>query len=67
MDLSRQRSKADRRVLEIGLSKKSLMQLEKSMEKICPIFEALDNGELLEYRMLTAKLAGRENSPGNCT
>jgi DNA-binding MarR family transcriptional regulator len=63
--LSRKRSKADRRVLEIALSKKSLKQLEKSMKKICPIFEVLDNKELLEYCMLTAKLAGKENDFDN--
>jgi DNA-binding MarR family transcriptional regulator len=60
--LSRRRSKTDRRVLEIELSRKSMMRLKKSMDKICPIFSVLDDDELIEYCQLTAKLAGRDKN-----
>jgi DNA-binding MarR family transcriptional regulator len=57
--LVRERSCEDRRVQKITLSRKSFLQLEKSMKKICPIFEALDDQELSDYCRLTAKLAGK--------
>lgn len=60
--LSRKRSKADRRVLEIALSKKSLMHLKKSMKKICPIFDVLGDRELMDYCRLTARLAGKKDN-----
>ena len=57
--LVRERSREDRRVQKISLSKRSFVQMEESMEKICPIFDVLDDDELGEYRRLTEKLAGR--------
>jgi len=60
--LSRKRSESDRRVQNISLSEKSLNQMQKSMSKICPVFEVLDDDELKEYCRLTAKLAGKEDS-----
>jgi len=59
--LSRKRSRSDRRVLEIELSRRSILQLKKSMAKICPIFDALDDRELEDYCQLTEKLAHKEN------
>lgn len=64
--LTRKRSKADRRVLEITLSKKSLMHMKKSMNKVCPIFDVLDDRELNNYCDLTAKLAGKDSITGKC-
>jgi DNA-binding MarR family transcriptional regulator len=61
--LSRSRCKVDRRIQEIALSKRSVMQLERSMQKICPIFEVLEDDELIDYCRLTAKIAGRGNNP----
>jgi len=58
--LSRKRSKADRRVLEITLSTRSVNQLQKGMEKISPIFNVLDDDELLKYCELISKIAGKE-------
>ena len=60
--LSRKRSRTDRRVLEIGLSSKSLLLLKKTMDKICHIFDVLDNNELHRYCELTCKLAGKHNN-----
>ena len=57
--LVRERSRQDRRMQKITLSRKSLIQMEKSMKKICPLFNALDDDELTEYCRLTAKIAGR--------
>ncbi len=58
--LSRKRSKTDRRVLEIALLKKSINQFRKGMNKISPIFDVLDDGELLKYCELNSKIAGKK-------
>jgi len=60
--LSRKRSKADRRVLEIALSRRSANQLKRSMKKISLIFNALNDEELAKYCELNSKIAGRQTA-----
>jgi len=60
--LSRKRSKTDRRVLEITLLKKSINQFKRGMNKISPIFDVLDDDELLKFCELNSKIAGRQTA-----
>jgi len=60
--LSRKRSKADRRVLEIALSRRSVNQLKKSMKKISLIFNVLNDDELAKYCELNSKIADRQTA-----
>ncbi len=60
--LSRKRSKADRRVLEIALSRRSANQLKRSMKKISLIFNVLNDDELAKYCELNSKIAGRQTA-----
>jgi DNA-binding MarR family transcriptional regulator len=64
--LTRKRSIKDRRVLEITLSKKSIMHMKKSMKTIFPIFDVLDDKELKDYCHITSKLAGKESIVEDC-
>ena len=64
--LTRKRSIKDRRVLEITLSKKSIMHMKKSMKTIFPIFDVLNDQELNAYCYMTAKLAGKDNILDDC-
>lgn len=60
--LSRKRSRADRRVQEIALSRRSVNQLQRGMKKISLIFDVLDDDELLKYCELNNKVAGKETA-----
>lgn len=60
--LSRKRSKTDRRILEITLSRSSVEQLKKGMKKISQTFSILDDDELQKYCELNSKIAGRHNT-----
>jgi hypothetical protein len=53
-------------VLEITLSKKSIMHMKRSMKKIFPIFDVLDERELNNYCHMTAKLAGKDSVVDGC-
>ena len=64
--LSRKRSIKDRRVLEITLSKKTIMRMKKSMRKVFPMFDVLDDTELNDYCQMTAKLAGKDSIIEDC-
>jgi DNA-binding MarR family transcriptional regulator len=64
--LTRKRSLKDRRVLEITLSKESIMRMKKSMKTIFPIFDVLNDQELTDYCNMTAKLAGKDNIFDDC-
>jgi DNA-binding MarR family transcriptional regulator len=64
--LTRRRSIKDRRVLEITLSKKSIMHMKKSMKTIFPIFDVLDDAQLNDYCHMTAKLAGKDSIVDDC-
>jgi MarR family transcriptional regulator, organic hydroperoxide resistance regulator len=58
--VSRKRSRTDRRVLEITLSKKSVEHLKRCFSKASLVFDVLNNDELMQYCRLTGKIAGRE-------
>lgn len=60
--LSRKRSKTDRRVLEIALLKKSINQLRRGMNKISPIFDMLDDDELLKFCELNSRISGKKTA-----
>jgi len=60
--LSRKRSKTDRRMLKITLSRRSVNQLQRGMKKISQIFNVLDDDELLKYCEFNSKLAGRQTT-----
>lgn len=60
--LTRKRSKTDRRMLKIALSRRSVNQLQRGMKKISQIFNVLDGDELLKYCELNSKLAGRQTT-----
>lgn len=64
--LIRKRSIKDRRVLEITLSKESIMHMKKSMKTIFPIFDVLNDQELNDYCHMTAKLAGKDSILDDC-
>jgi DNA-binding MarR family transcriptional regulator len=57
--VSRKRSKEDRRILNIALSKKSVEHLKKFFDKASLIFDVLDNNELMQYCRLNNKIAGK--------
>ncbi len=65
--LTRKRSIKDRRVLEITLSKKSVIHMKRSMSKIFPIFDVLDDRELDQYCNMTARLAGKDSIVDDCS
>lgn len=60
--LSRKRSKTDRRVLEITLLKKSINQFRRGMNKISPIFDVLDDDELLKFCELNSRIASKKTA-----
>ena len=64
--LTRKRSIKDRRVLEITLSKESIVQMKKSIKTVFPIFDVLDDAELNDYCRLTAKIAGKDSVVEDC-
>lgn len=62
--LSRKRSKTDRRVLKIALSRKSVDQLRRGMKNISTILSVLDDNELLKYCELNSKIANGQTDKG---